>query len=70
MNDLKALADNIEERKLQRARAASIEEKLLDGPRLFKMACEAMKAGLRLDHPGACEEEIHQRIIERVYGNR
>jgi hypothetical protein len=34
------------------------------------MACEAMKAGLRLDHPGACEEEIHQRLIERVYGNR
>lgn len=70
MDDLKALADNIEERKLQRARAASIEEKLLDGPRLFKMACEAMKAGLRLDHPGASEEEIHQRLIERVYGNR
>jgi dsRNA-specific ribonuclease len=69
MEELKALARDIEKRKLARAREASIEEKLLDGPRLFQMACEAMRAGLRLDHPSASEEDIHRRLIERIYGN-
>ena len=49
---------------------ASIEEKLLDGPRLFKMSCEAMKSGLRIDHPNADETEIHALLIDRIYGSR
>ena len=68
MTDLEKLAKDIDERKIARARAASIEEKLLDGPRLFRLSCEAMKAGLRLDFPNASEEEIHQKLIDRVYG--
>jgi hypothetical protein len=61
---------DIEKRKIERARAATMEENLLDGPHLFHMSCEAMKAGLRLDHPDAIEEEIHQLLIQRVYGSR
>jgi hypothetical protein len=34
------------------------------------MSCEAIKAGLRLDHPGASDAEIHELLIERVYGER
>lgn len=67
VNDVATLAREIDERKLQRAREASIEEKLLDGPRLFRFSCEAIKAGLRLDHPTAGEEEIHAMLIKRVY---
>ena len=70
MDPIEALAADIDARKLQRARAATMEEKLLDGPRLFRLSCEAIKAGLRLDHPDAGEEEIHQMLIERVYGRR
>lgn len=68
MNDIESLATEIEQRKISRAREASMEEKLLDGPRLFRMSCEAMKAGLRLDHPEASEDEIHDLLIDRIYG--
>ncbi len=68
MEHLKALADDIGKRKIDRAREASIEEKLLSGPRLFKLSCEAIKAGLRLDYPEADEAELHNLLIQRVYG--
>ena len=38
VNDVESLAREIDDRKLQRARVASIEEKLLDGPRLFRLS--------------------------------
>ncbi len=68
--DIATLAKAIEERKINRAQAASMEEKMLDGPRLFRLSCEAVKAGLRLDYPEADEDEIHRLLIERVYGSR
>ena len=40
---------------------------MLDGPRLFRMSCEAIKGGQRLDHPDASEDELHALLIERVY---
>ena len=70
MDDLKTLVEDIDRRKTERAREATMEEKLLDGPRLFRMSCEAIKAGLRLDHPDADEDRIHELLIERVYGKR
>ncbi len=63
----KELIRDIDSRKLQRAREASMEEKMLDGPRLFRMSCQAIKAGLRLDHPDATESELQRLLIERVY---
>ncbi len=63
----KSLIRDIDARKIGRARKASIEEKMLDGPRLFRMSCEAIKAGLRLDEPEATEDELHALLIERVY---
>jgi hypothetical protein len=59
----------IDSRKVERAREASLEEKVLDGPRLFRMACQSIKAGLRLDHPDATEQELHLLLIERFYRN-
>lgn len=70
VNSIAQLSSSIEERKILRAREASIEEKLLDGPRLFRLSCEAVKAGLRLDYPEADEERIHELLIERVYGKK
>lgn len=70
MDPIESLAADIDARKLKRARSAPMEEKLLDGPRLFRLSCEAIKAGLRLDHPDADEKEIHQLLIERVYGGQ
>ena len=59
----------IDARKIERAKKASMEEKMLDGPRLFRLLCQAIKAGLRLDHPEADDEKLHQLLIERVYRN-
>ena len=44
-----------------------MEEKMLDGPRLFRLSCQAMKAGLRLDYPEATEDEIQKFLIKRIY---
>lgn len=65
--ETKVLIREIDDRKARRARDASMEEKILDGPRLFRLSCEAIKAGLRLDHPEATEEELHELLIARVY---
>ena len=70
MKDLVTLAKEIERHKVDRTRELSMEERMLDGPRLFKLSCEAVKAGLRIDFPDAGEDEIHRRLIERVYGSR
>ena len=67
MNPIKTLIQDIDSRKLERARQASMEEKMLDGPRLFRLSCEAMKAGLRLDFPEASETELQELLLERVY---
>ena len=69
MNGTEELIRAIDARKIDRAREASMEEKMLDGPRLFRLSCQAIKAGLRLDHPEADEERLHQLLIERVYHN-
>jgi hypothetical protein len=70
MNPESSLIHDIDKRKTNRAMKASIEENLLDGPRLYKMSCEAMKSGLRIDHPNANETEIHALLIDRIYGSR
>jgi len=67
VNKIAELADGIRAEKIERAKAASIEDKLLDGPRLFAQACEAMRAGLRVLRPGIGEEEIEAAIWKRNY---
>jgi len=62
---LEDLIHDIDARKLERARMASMEEKMLDGPRLFRLSCEAVKAGLRLDFPEATEAQLQALLIER-----
>ena len=67
MNRIAELASCLDEEKAQRARDTSMEEKLLDGPRLFRTACEQMRAGIRLTHPGASEEQIERILWDRNY---
>lgn len=64
MESIPRLIEEIERERIQRARAASPEEKLLDGPRLFDRVCLAMKDGIRMQHPDADEEEV-QRILRK-----
>lgn len=51
--------------KVRQARAMSAQERFLAGPRLFAGVCDRMKEGLRDDHPGISEAEIHQLLLAR-----
>ncbi len=70
MDGIEPLAKAIRTEKTERAKKAGIEEKLIDGPRLFGQACEAMRAGIRVLHPDASEAEIERMLWERNYGRR
>jgi len=68
MDEIAVMAEEIERGKIARARTATIEEKLLDGPRLFATACEAARAGIRIHYPNADESQIERILWERIYG--
>jgi hypothetical protein len=59
------LIDDIYLEKVLRARAVPMAEKILDGPRLYAYACEAVRAGVESQHPEATPEELKRLIQER-----
>jgi hypothetical protein len=60
------LIDAIYREKVVRARQRPVSEKLLDGPRLFVMACEWTKAGIRAQHPDADEVRVLEILRQRL----
>jgi recombinational DNA repair ATPase RecF len=61
--EIKKLQDSIQRSKTQRAKAASMDEKILDGVRLFDQVRERIKAGIRVAHPEWAEDAIHQEFL-------
>ena len=61
-----ATADALWLGKVRQARTMSAEERVLAGPRLFAGVCERMKEGIRDDHPGSDEDEIHSLLLRRI----
>jgi hypothetical protein len=66
MESIKELADALYREEVERARRMSPEEKFWAGPRLFDMACEVTKAGIRHQHPEASEDEVRRILRERL----
>jgi hypothetical protein len=66
MEPTQALIDDLYAEKVRRARQTPIETKLTDGPRLFAFACEAMRAGIRAQHPGSSPEQIEEILRTRL----
>lgn len=66
MEPTKELIDAIYRERVLRARATPPEEKLADGPRLFDRACRIMKDGIRMQFPGADEEEVERILRHRL----
>ncbi len=56
--------------RIERAQKMSPEQKLTAGPRLFSLAIESMRAGIRLQNPGADEAEVRAIIRERLEKKR
>ena len=59
-------ADDLYWEEVEEARNRSFEDKLLAGPRLFDRSCEFMRAGIRLQHPSATEDDIERILVERL----
>ena len=59
-------ADDLYWEEVEAARRQSIEEKLLAGPELFELACEFMRAGIRLQFPDADEVQANEILEQRL----
>lgn len=58
--------DEIYRDRVRRARAMSLAEKFLDGPRLFEMACRITMSGTRNQFPDADERRVKEILSERL----
>ena len=61
----KQLLDDMYLERVRRAREMPIEEKFFAGARLFDMACNAMRDGIRHDFPDADEAKVEEILHQR-----
>jgi hypothetical protein len=66
MQPTQKLVDELYRERVLRARATPLEEKLLDGPRLFEFACRVMTDGIRDENPDADEAVVQQILARRL----
>jgi hypothetical protein len=63
---LKPLMDSIFIEKALRARRTPMDEKILDGPRLFDMNCSLVRNGIRAQFPNYNDEQVEQELGRRL----
>lgn len=66
MEPSKKLIDEIYLERLRRAETMTPEERFLAGPRLFDLACQWTKAGIRAANPGLDEDGVMRVLRERL----
>jgi hypothetical protein len=66
MEPTKELIDDIYRERVLRARRTPPEEKLLDGPRLFDLACRIMMDGIRDEYLDADEDRVREILAQRI----
>jgi hypothetical protein len=64
--EIKALQDDIFLSKVERARKASVSEKLADGPRLFDQNMRLMRGFIRSQNPDFTEEQVESEVDRRL----
>ncbi len=64
--DIRKLADALYRERVLRARRTPPEERILEGPKLFDLACEFTRAGIRSEQPGASEAEVEECLRRRL----
>lgn len=65
MGPTQELVDELYRERVRRARATPPEQRLLDGIRLFELACRIMMDGIRDEHPGADEGQVQDLLTQR-----
>ena len=66
MDAIKELSDDIFRERILRARVMDPTEKFLLGQRLFEMACELTKSGIRSENPNASEDRVREILRQRL----
>ena len=64
--ETKALQDSIFLTKVARARKQSPGEKMMEGPRLFDLACQRMRDGIRHQFPHYDEQQVDAELGRRL----
>ena len=64
--EFQPLADELYRERVLRARRTPPEMRILQGPELFDYACSISLAGLRIEMPGASEEQLRQGLRRRL----
>jgi hypothetical protein len=65
-DETKQLMDSIYLEKILRARRTPIDERIMDGPRLFDMNCAMARSGIRSQYPHFSEEQVKQELRRRL----
>ena len=66
MSNIPQLIDDIHRRRVERARRMTPDEKFEAGERLFLMACEVTKDGIRDANPELSEVEVMTVLRQRL----
>jgi len=66
MEPTQELIDELFRERVLRARRTPPEEKLLDGARLFDLACRIVADGIRDQYPDADERRVQEILAQRV----
>ena len=66
MEPTQELVDELFRERVLRARRTPPEEKLLDGARLFDLACRIVEDGIRGQYPDADERRVREILAQRV----
>lgn len=64
--DIRALQDAVFVAKIARARCRPMDEKILDGPRLFDQSCQIMRGGIRTEHPDFTPQQVERELRRRL----
>ena len=65
-SEFQSLADELYRERVLRARHTPLEVRLMQGPDLFDLGCETMLMGLRVQMPGASEEQLVAALRRRL----
>lgn len=66
MDPLREQICSIDRAKIEQARRMTFEERFLAGAQLFEMACNVSRAGIRAQYPEADDDEVEQRLRDRI----
>lgn len=66
MQPISEQIQRIDHDKILRARQMTMEERFIAGMQLWSLAKETVRAGIRMQHPNASEDEVEIMVRKRM----